>query len=204
MASLLERLNQVIGADRVSKRKSDLEAVARDESSQPAGRADVVVWPGSTEEVAAVVTVAAETGTPVTARGAGSSLEGNSIPMRGGIVLDLSRMQRIVEIRAEDLQVVVEPGVVYAELNRQLRPTGQTRKGGIGGGITTPPPGAPKQIVNYILVNDIASVLEQVRRSGGDVVTPAMEVPGAGWLAHFTDPDGNVLGLWKPAMGGQV
>jgi predicted enzyme related to lactoylglutathione lyase len=80
----------------------------------------------------------------------------------------------------------------------------QTRKGGIGGGITTPPPGAPKQIVNYILVNDIASVLEQVRRSGGDVVTPAMEVPGAGWLAHFTDPDGNVLGLWKPAMGGQV
>jgi predicted enzyme related to lactoylglutathione lyase len=79
----------------------------------------------------------------------------------------------------------------------------QTRQGGIGGGITTPPPGAPKQTVNYILVNDIAPVLEQVRRAGGDVVTPVMEVPGAGWLAHFTDPDGNLFGLWKPAMGGQ-
>ena len=79
----------------------------------------------------------------------------------------------------------------------------QTRQGGIGGGIMTPPPGAPKQVVNYILVNDIAPVLEQVRRAGGDVVTPTMEVPGAGWLAHFTDPDGNVFGLWKPNMGGQ-
>jgi len=79
----------------------------------------------------------------------------------------------------------------------------QTRQGGIGGGIMTPPPGAPKQIVNYILVNDIAPVLEQVRRAGGDVVTPTMEVPGAGWLAHFTDPDGNLFGLWKPNMGGQ-
>jgi len=79
----------------------------------------------------------------------------------------------------------------------------QTRQGGIGGGIMTPPPGAPKQVVNYILVNDIAPVLEQVRRAGGDVVTPTMEVPGAGWMAHFTDPDGNVFGLWKPNMGGQ-
>jgi predicted enzyme related to lactoylglutathione lyase len=79
----------------------------------------------------------------------------------------------------------------------------QTRQGGIGGGIMTPPPGAPKQTVNYILVNDIAPVLEQVRRAGGDVVTPTMEVPGAGWMAHFTDPDGNLFGLWKPNMGGQ-
>ena len=79
----------------------------------------------------------------------------------------------------------------------------QTRQGGIGGGIMTPPPGAPKQIVNYILVNDIAPVLEQVRRAGGDVVTPMMQVADAGWLAHFTDPDGNLLGLWKQNMGGQ-
>jgi D-lactate dehydrogenase (cytochrome) len=84
----------------------------------------VVVWPASTEEVASIVRFAAETGTPITARGAGSSLEGNSIPARGGIVLDLSRMYRVLMVRAEDLQVDVEPGVVYADLNRQLRPTG--------------------------------------------------------------------------------
>ena len=79
----------------------------------------------------------------------------------------------------------------------------QTRQGGIGGGIMTPPPGAPKQVVNYILVNDIAPVLEQVRRAGGDVVTPTMQVADAGWLAHFTDPEGNLFGLWKPNMSGQ-
>lgn len=124
MASLVERLCQVVAPERVSTRSADLEAVARDESSLPAGRADIVVWPESTDQVSLIVRVAADAGTPLTARGAGSSLEGNSIPMHGGIVLDLSRMQRVLEIRADDLQVDVEPGVVYAELNRQLRPTG--------------------------------------------------------------------------------
>jgi D-lactate dehydrogenase (cytochrome) len=124
MPALVERLRQAIAAERVSTRPGDLEAVARDESSLPAGKPEVVVWPASTEEVASVIRLAAENGTPVTARGAGSSLEGNSIPTQGGIVLDLSRMQRVLAVRADDLQVDVEPGVVYAELNRQLRPTG--------------------------------------------------------------------------------
>lgn len=124
MASLVERLREVIAPDRVSTRASDLEAVARDESSLPAGKPEVVVWPGTTQEVASIVRVAGDTGAPVTPRGAGSSLEGNSIPIRGGLVLDLSRMQRVLAIHADDLQVDVEPGVVYAELNRQLRSTG--------------------------------------------------------------------------------
>lgn len=124
MASLVERLGEVMAPERISTKSSDLEAVARDESSLPAGKPDVVVWAESTEEVASIVRVAAETGTPVTARGAGSSLEGNSIPDRGGIVLDLSHMHRVLAVHAEDMQVDVEPGVVYAELNRQLRPTG--------------------------------------------------------------------------------
>lgn len=124
MASIAERLAAIVGAEHVSVRAADLAAVARDESSLPAGRPDVVVWPTSAEEVAAVVRCAAETNTPVTARGAGSSLEGNPIPLRGGIVLDLSHMNRVLAVRPGDLQGEVEPGVVYAELNRQLRPHG--------------------------------------------------------------------------------
>ncbi len=124
MASVAERLHRLLPPERVSTQSADLEAVARDESSLPAGRADVVAWPVSTEEVVAVVACAAETATPLTARGAGSSLEGNPIPVRGGIVLDLSRMIRVLAVREGDLQVDVEPGVVYAELNRQLRPHG--------------------------------------------------------------------------------
>src|SRR5204862_518521 len=87
-------------------------------------RPDAVVWPLSTDEVATVIRFAVEHRVPVTARGAGSSLEGNPIPVRGGIVLDCSLMAEVVAIRAEDLQVDVQPGVVYAALNRQLRPHG--------------------------------------------------------------------------------
>src|SRR5215470_8373375 len=110
--------------DRVSRRPADLAAAARDASSLPPARPDAVVWPLSTDDVVAVVRHAAEHGIPLTARGAGSSLEGNPIPVRGGVVLDCSRMTRVIAVRDADLQVDVEPGVVYAELNRQLRPHG--------------------------------------------------------------------------------
>src|SRR5215467_700224 len=105
--------------DRVSRRPADLAAAARDASSLPPARPDAVVWPLSTDEVVAVVRLAAEHGIPLTARGAGSSLEGNPIPVHGGIVLDLSRMDHIVAVHAEDLQVTVQPGIVYNQLNEQ-------------------------------------------------------------------------------------
>lgn len=115
-------LAEVLPAKRLSTRAADLDAAARDESSLPPTRPEAVAWPESTEEVAAVIARAFAAGVPVTARGAGSSLEGNPIPVRGGIVLDLSRMKRVLAVRPADLQVEVEPGVVYAELNRELRP----------------------------------------------------------------------------------
>ena len=77
----------------------------------------------------------------------------------------------------------------------------QTRQGGIGGGIMTPPPGMPKQIINYILVNDLEPMVARIQSRGGQIVTPITDVPGAGSLVHFTDPSGNVLGLWKARMG---
>jgi D-lactate dehydrogenase (cytochrome) len=110
--------------ERCSTRPADLDAAARDASSLPGTRPDAVVWPLSTDDVVAVVGVAAASGVPVTARGAGSSLEGNPIPVRGGIVLDCSRMAETLAIRPGDLQVDVQPGVVYATLNRRLRPHG--------------------------------------------------------------------------------
>src|SRR5437879_1741914 len=122
-AALLRPLAALL-PDRVSTRAADLDAAARDASSLPGARPDAVVWPLSTDDVVAVVKLAAAHAIPLTARGAGSSLEGNPIPLRGGIVLDVSRMAGVVAIRSEDLQVDVQPGVVYAALNRQLRPHG--------------------------------------------------------------------------------
>jgi D-lactate dehydrogenase (cytochrome) len=124
MAELGQRLHALVSPERVSTRRADLEAAGRDESSLPAHAPEAVVWARTTDEVAAIVRVAVELHVPVTARGAGSSLEGNPIPVCGGIVLDLSRMNRVIAIRPGDLQADVEPGVVYDELNRQLRPHG--------------------------------------------------------------------------------
>src|SRR5437762_3742612 len=120
----LPALLAALAPGQTSTRDADLDAASRDASSLPGARPDAVVWPLSTDDVVAVVKLAAAHGVPLTARGAGSSLEGNPIPVRGGIVLDVSRMAEVVAIRAEDLQVDVQPGVVYAALNRQLRPHG--------------------------------------------------------------------------------
>jgi D-lactate dehydrogenase (cytochrome) len=122
--SVAKQLTALLSADRVSTRAADLELAAGDESACQPVRPDVVVWPLSTEEVSRVVGYAWTYEVPITARGAGSSLEGNPIPVRGGIVLDLSRMDALVEVHQEDLQVSVQPGIVYNQLNEQLKPWG--------------------------------------------------------------------------------
>jgi D-lactate dehydrogenase (cytochrome) len=85
---------------------------------------DVVVFPESREEVAEVLRFASERGVPVVPFGEGSSLEGQIIPVRGGISLDLSRMDRIVEIRPEDFVAKVQPGVRLGRLNAALKEHG--------------------------------------------------------------------------------
>ena len=76
----------------------------------------------------------------------------------------------------------------------------ETREGGIGGGVWNPPPGMPRQVVNYILVNEIEPVLQKIGRNGGKTVKEKTEVPQAGWFALVTDPDGNLFGIWKSAQ----
>ena len=120
----IDALVRRLPAERVSTRRADLEAASRDESSLPAALPQAVVWPASNDDVAAIVAFAVEHRVAVTARGAGTSLEGNPIPQRGGVVVDFSRMDRVLEIRPGDLAARVEPGVVYAKLNEALRPHG--------------------------------------------------------------------------------
>lgn len=121
---LADDLTSLLTPDRVSTKPADLELASHDESSCPPSLPEIVVWPLTTDEVQAVVRSACEQSVPVTARGAGSSLEGNPIPVHGGIVLDLSRMNHVIAVHAEDLQVTVQPGIVYNDLNEQLKPHG--------------------------------------------------------------------------------
>jgi D-lactate dehydrogenase (cytochrome) len=117
---MLQFLTNLLGAERVSTRQADRDAHAQDESFHDPHPPDVVVWPETAQEVSAILKQANAHRVPVTPWSGGSSLEGNPIPVRGGIVLVLYRWNRILELREADLQVVVQPGVIYDELNKQL------------------------------------------------------------------------------------
>ena len=85
---------------------------------------DAAACPTTTQQVAAIMEMAYRENIPVTPRGAGTSVAGLTVPVRGGIVLDLIRMNKILKVSPEDRLVVVQPGVVYDDLDRVLKPLG--------------------------------------------------------------------------------
>lgn len=104
----------------VSTNESVLNQHGRDESAFPPVNPSAVVMVNTTDEVSRVLTYCNDSGIPVVAFGAGSSLEGHTLPIYGGISLDLSNMNKILEIRGEDLLVRVESGVTRLLLNQKL------------------------------------------------------------------------------------
>ena len=80
----------------------------------------MVVWPQTTDQVSQIAHFANDHGIPITGWGAGSSLEGNSIPLGAGIVIKFGRMNQIVTVHQQDFQVTVQPGIFYKDMNRQL------------------------------------------------------------------------------------
>ena len=120
----IKALRAMVDADRFSTGESVLDLHARDQSSHPRSRPEAVIWPLSASEISNILKYANTHGIPITGWGSGSSLEGNPIPVKHGIVLDFSRMNRILEIREEDFQADVEPGVVYQDLNEKLKHKG--------------------------------------------------------------------------------
>ena len=97
---------------------------AQSEGHHSYGPPSVVVQPRSIDDVQRAVTAAIASGLPVIGYGAGTSLEGNAAAINGGLCIDFSKMNRIVDINAEDLLCVVEPGVTREALNAELRATG--------------------------------------------------------------------------------
>jgi D-lactate dehydrogenase (cytochrome) len=120
----INHLKAIVAADRFSAGESVLDLHAKDQSRHPPIRPEAVIWPTSPKEVAEILKYANANLIPVTGWGSGSSLEGNPIPIKRGIVLDFSQMNHILDIREEDFQADVEPGVVYQDLNDKLKHTG--------------------------------------------------------------------------------
>lgn len=120
MNTLLADLQNLVGPAQASAAPADLNLHAKDQSAHPAHPPEVVVWPTSEAQVSAVLAYAHARRVPVTAWGAGTSIEGNPIPVQGGIVLNMQRLNRILAIHREDFQVTVEPGVFYKDMNKTL------------------------------------------------------------------------------------
>ena len=110
--------------ERCSTAAAVCEQHGRDESPFPVTPPEVVVFCENTEEVAAVVTLAAAHAVPVIPFGVGSSLEGHLLAVQGGVSIDLGRMDRIVRVNAEDLTVTVQAGVTREQLNREIKDQG--------------------------------------------------------------------------------
>lgn len=120
----IKDLSHLVPSDRISTGVSVLDLHAKDQSQHAPVRPEVVIWPESRDDVAAVVAYANSRRIPIVGWGSGSSLEGNPIPVQKGIVLDFSHMNKILAVKTEDFQVDVEPGLVYQDLNEHLRYSG--------------------------------------------------------------------------------
>ena len=117
----VQRLKEIVGAENVKDDKADLYVYGSDSSVHQA-MPWVVVRPHTIEEVQNVMRYANPRMLPVVARGAGSGMSGQAVPIKGGIVMDFKKMNKILEINLEDTFVRVEPGVVDDDLNRALKP----------------------------------------------------------------------------------
>jgi len=122
-AACLDALREQF-ADRLSVAQAVREHHGRDESPYPPMLPDAVVFAHSTEEVAAVARLCNEHRVPLIPYGAGSSIEGHLLAIQGGISIDLSQMNQLLAVNAEDLTVTVQAGVTRKQLNEEIRDTG--------------------------------------------------------------------------------
>lgn len=121
---IFEELEGIVGKENLCVDTSELYLYSMDVSARFRNMPDVVVRPESTGQVAAIVRLANRYRIPVTPRGAGSGVAGGAVPIKGGIVVDLTRMDKILEISPGDLTVIAQAGVVHAKLNEALEKYG--------------------------------------------------------------------------------
>ena len=124
-ASLVDELRALFGGEgRVSTSPAVREQHGKDESYHKPHPPDVVVFPHSTEQVSAVMSLCTRHKAPVIPFGVGTSLEGHVCALQGGVCIDLGGMNEVVEVNSEDLDATVQAGVTRNQLNQYLRDTG--------------------------------------------------------------------------------
>lgn len=120
---IIARLKKITGEENVLTNTADLYTYGFDASIHHQSP-EVVVRPHTTRQIQKIIKLANKEKISIVPRGAGTGLSGQAVPLQGGIVMDLTAMNRIIQIRIPDLYCVVEPGVVYANLNKELAKKG--------------------------------------------------------------------------------
>ncbi len=124
MPGLIEALSSIVGSAGCLSRPEELLVYECDGLTLHPAKPTAVAFPRSTGDVARIVEVCRRFATPFVARGAGTGLSGGAIANEGAIVIECSRMDRILQVNVEDRYAVVEPGVVNADLSKASRPHG--------------------------------------------------------------------------------
>lgn len=118
--AIKKRFEKIVGRENFCDSEEDCLSYSYDGTGREY-KPQAVIFPGSTAEVAAVMRLASEVLLPVVPRGAGSGMTGGSLPVRGGLVMPLTRLNKIVEIDEENQLAVVEPGVITADLQSAVK-----------------------------------------------------------------------------------
>ncbi|RPI74975.1 MAG: FAD-binding oxidoreductase, partial [Desulfobacteraceae bacterium] len=114
--SIYDQIKQIVGPENVFTDQVERLCYSRDMSVHQ-GIADAVVFAYTTEQVSAIMKLASKEKVPVVARGSGSATTGAVLPVKGGILLDLHNMNKILEINKKDFYARVEPGVICMQFN---------------------------------------------------------------------------------------
>ncbi len=202
----IESLAEIVGENNITTSHVDCLAYSRDMSIH-AGTPDVVVFVSNTEQVSKIVAMANKERVPVVARGTGSSVTGAVLAVKGGVILDFTRMNAVKEINKPDGYAVVEPGVICNALNAKLAPThffppdpGSAPIATIGGMISTNASGV--RAAKYGTTKDYVKSLTVVM-ADGRIIKTGDKAPksSSGYdLTHLIASSEGTLGIITEAI----
>lgn len=196
----VRKLKEIVGEEYVLYAKEDMIIYSND-ATMFNSKPEVVVQPANQDEIIAVVKLAAQNGIPITCRGAGTCLSGGPIPLKGGILLETTRLNRILKIDKENKVAVVEPGVITFDLITAANQVGllyppdpSSMKESTLGGNVAECAGGPKG-VKYGITRNFVLGLEVVL-ADGSIVKTGNEVDGdmcgPDWTMLFTGSEGTL------------
>ncbi|MDH7576784.1 MAG: FAD-linked oxidase C-terminal domain-containing protein [Bacillota bacterium] len=199
-SSLINKMKQIVGKENVLTAVEERLCYGYD-STPEACLPDLVVRPDRTEQIQKIIKLANLHLFPVIPRGAGTGLSGGSLPVKGGIVLDLTRMDRILEIDEENLVAVVEPGVVTVHLQEEVErrglfypPDPASLKTSTIGGNVAECAGGPRAFKygvtrDYVLGLEVVTPTGEILKTGGKTVK---SVTGYDLIRLYTGSEGTL------------